>query len=79
MILKKISIKSFLLILGGFECACKNGFTGDGSACADIDECAEGTDNCGADATCINRPGGFRKGSNMPHRSPLFENRKLIF
>ncbi len=46
----------------GFDCVCQDGYTdtsGDGSACADIDECAAGSDNCDTIATCTNIEGGF--------------------
>jgi cysteine-rich repeat protein len=36
----------------GFDCP-------DAGACTDIDECAQGTDNCDANATCTNEPGSF--------------------
>ena len=60
---------------GGYTCACKNGFIGDGKdtctmscdigfffdgkTCVDFDECATGLNNCHADATCTNTEGGF--------------------
>ena len=44
---------------GGFECACLDGFDGDGRTCTDIDECRLRVDNCADDARCQNIPGGF--------------------
>ena len=49
----------------GSKCQCPFGFRGDGrasspgedSGCEDIDECAEGTDQC--DQECENTPGGY--------------------
>jgi hypothetical protein len=50
-----------------FECACPDGFGGDGtlagSGCFDIDECAIGADDCAdAHGTCTNTPGGWTCG-----------------
>jgi hypothetical protein len=44
---------------GTFLCSCKPGFAGNGITCADIDECALGTANCDANATCNNTQGSF--------------------
>ncbi|XP_043926817.1 fibrillin-2-like [Protopterus annectens] len=39
------------------SCVCKQGFTGNGTTCTDINECAH--TNCSANATCINTPGSY--------------------
>ena len=45
---------------GGFTCACNNGFSGDGvTSCSDDDECADGTHNRAAGATCSNSADGW--------------------
>jgi hypothetical protein len=50
----------------GFSCEpCPAGFTdvnSDGTQCDDIDECAEGTDNCDPLAACLNDEPGFHCG-----------------
>ena len=43
---------------GSFDCACKNGFNGDGHTCEDIDECW--FDPCDVNAECTNYDGGFK-------------------
>jgi hypothetical protein len=40
-------------------CACPDGYDGDGTTCNDVDECAEGADDCHADAVCTNTAGAF--------------------
>ncbi|KAL9953464.1 hypothetical protein ACROYT_G040886 [Oculina patagonica] len=41
----------------GYRCLCPAGFTG--QDCSDIDECAEGTHSCDANAECINTKGSY--------------------
>jgi len=46
---------------GGYNCSCKDGYTGDGQNCADIDECAKQVDSCDAVANseCKNTNGSY--------------------
>lgn len=44
------------------QCVCLNGYlpsSGDQNSCVDIDECADGSHTCHANANCINQPGGY--------------------
>ena len=47
--------------IGSFSCPCKPGFmkSESFSKCDDVDECAEKTHDCPANADCINAPGDF--------------------
>ncbi|CAH3164155.1 unnamed protein product, partial [Pocillopora meandrina] len=42
--------------VGFYNCTCKEGFTGDGHSCSDIDEC-RGNNSCHVNATCKNTLG----------------------
>nr|XP_006816512.1 PREDICTED: fibrillin-2-like [Saccoglossus kowalevskii] len=44
--------------LGNYGCLCRDGFTGDGFSCVDIDECS-GANQCGSHVTCVNQPGSY--------------------
>ena len=46
--------------VGGFDCNCNPGYSGDGVDCVDIDECALGLDDCSPNAICANTMGRFR-------------------
>ncbi|XP_019199641.1 PREDICTED: wall-associated receptor kinase 3-like [Ipomoea nil] len=46
----------------GYRCGCKEGYEGNpylSPGCQDIDECANGQNNCSRNATCQNKQGGF--------------------
>ncbi|XP_066023636.1 uromodulin-like [Pocillopora verrucosa] len=46
--------------VGSYRCKCKEGFSGDGQTCSDIDECALDHNNCTkAGAICTNTVGSF--------------------
>lgn len=44
---------------GSYECACNDGYEGDGVNCDDVDECALDADDCADTATCANTAGSF--------------------
>ena len=43
----------------GNTCMCGQGFTPDENLCIDINECDDGTHNCGFRSTCWNQQGHF--------------------
>ncbi|XP_068954093.1 fibrillin-1 isoform X2 [Petaurus breviceps papuanus] len=45
--------------MGSYRCLCKEGYTGDGFTCIDLDECSENLNLCG-NGQCLNAPGGYR-------------------
>ena len=47
-----------------FECACVDGYDGDGQTCTDVDECELDIDNCDENATCTNTVGSFECSCN---------------
>jgi len=44
---------------GAPVCKCSPGYSGDGQACVNVDECASGADDCDANAACTDIPGSF--------------------
>ena len=42
---------------GSYECACNDGYAGDGFTCEDVSECD--ADVCGDNTACTNLPGSF--------------------
>ena len=45
--------------IGSFACACKMGYTGNGTHCADVNECGANMHGCDRNANCSNAKGSF--------------------
>ena len=50
---------------GNFSCNCDHGYSGDGTNCADINECDNKSHNCDGNATCTNNNGSFSCACNL--------------
>jgi len=48
-------------IVGGYECECNSGYEGDGAEgdCLNIDECADGSEECPANSNCLDTDGSY--------------------
>ncbi len=53
---------------GQATCVCGAGYHGNGTTCADLDECALHTSNCSAQATCTNSVGSFTCACNAGYQ-----------
>jgi hypothetical protein len=45
---------------GSYFCRCRDGFTGNGVSCRDINECLTNNGGCDQNAQCINTEGSFK-------------------
>ena len=46
--------------IGGYNCTCISGYSGDGFRCSDTDECRENSSLCGEHASCYNTLGSYK-------------------
>lgn len=53
-----------------YNCSCKDGFTGNGVSCKDINECAASVSPCGANSVCSNTNGSYFCTCNQGFESP---------
>ena len=44
---------------GSYDCACNDGWFGDGHSCENIDECTDGTHECDPNASCTDNDGSY--------------------
>lgn len=47
-------------LIGSYKCFCREGFTGNGKHCEDVDECSLKSYNCRNDSVCMNHVGGYK-------------------
>ena len=66
-------------MIGSFECECGSGFTANGSACMDVNECATGQHNCTAPPICATSPGKQKDIQSTHSTSTLCCMRKHAF
>jgi hypothetical protein len=62
---RRENLKSHMYIFclsfqGSYFCRCRDGFTGNGVSCRDVNECLTNNGGCDQNAQCINTEGSFR-------------------
>jgi hypothetical protein len=53
-----------IIFQGSYDCKCKEGFTGSGLTCRDINECLVNNGGCDQNAQCVNNEGSFNVSPN---------------